>query len=53
MIIADFQVENKVGRPSFFQGIFFVANTKFEVILRMPFLKFSNANMLFGKGTIT
>ena len=30
-----------------------MANIKFEVILRMPFLKFSNADVLFGEGTLT
>ena len=53
MVIADFQVENKVGRPRFFQEIFLVANTKFEFILRMLFLKLSNADVLFGEKTLT
>ena len=30
-----------------------MANTKFEVILEMPFLKISNANVSFGKKTLT
>ena len=33
MMIADFQVENKGGKPKFFQKIFLVTDTKFEVIL--------------------
>ena len=49
MVIADFQVENKANRLRFFQETFLVADTKFEVILEMLFLKISNANMLFGK----
>ena len=53
MVIADFQVEDKTNRPRFFQETFLVANTKFEVILGMPFLKISNADMSFGKGTLT
>ena len=53
MVIADFQVEDKSGRPRFFQETFLVANTKFEVILGMPFLKISNANVVFGEGTLT
>ena len=52
MIIADFQVEDKANRPRFFQDIFLVANTKFEVILGMLFLKLNNANMSFGKGAL-
>ena len=53
MVIADFQVEDKSGRPRFFQETFLVANTKFEVILRMHFLKISNANVAFGEERLT
>ena len=53
MVIADFQVENKGGRPRFFQETFLVADTKFEVILEIPFLKINNANVEFGKETLT
>ena len=53
MVIADFQVEDKSGRPRFFQETFLVADTKFEVILGMPFLKISNADIAFGEGTLT
>ena len=53
MVIADFQVEDTASRPRFFQKIFLVANTKFEVILGMPFLKISNADVLFIEGTLT
>ena len=52
MIIADFEVENKANKPRFFQETFLVANTKFEVILGMFFLKISNADILFGKETL-
>ena len=53
MVIADFQVKDKGGRPKIFQDIFSVADTKFEVILGIPFLKLSNADMSFDKGTLT
>ena len=53
MVIADFQVEDKSGRPRFFQETFLVADTKFEVILGMSFLKFSNADVSFGEGILT
>ena len=46
-------MEDKVGRPKFFQEIFLVTNTKFEVILGMPFLKLSNADVSFGKEIFT
>ena len=52
MVIANFQVEDKSGRPRFFQETFLVADTKFEVILGMPFLKISNADVAFGEGTL-
>ena len=48
MVIADFQVEDKGGKPRFFQESFLVVDTKFEVILRMLFLKLSNADGSFG-----
>ena len=53
MVIADFQVEDKSGRPRFFQEIFLVVDTKFEVILGMPFLKISNADVAFSEATLT
>ena len=53
MVIADFQVEDKGGRPRFFQETFLVADTKFEVVLGMLFLKISNSNVAFGKGILT
>ena len=52
MVIADFQVKDKGGRPRFFQESFLVADTKFEVVLRMLFLKISNANVAFSEGTL-
>ena len=53
MIIADFQLEDKGNMPRLFQEKFLVANTKFEMILGMPFLKLSNADMSFGEETLT
>ena len=51
MVIANFQVEDKTNRPRFFQKTFPMVDTKFEVILGMPFLKISNVDVSFGKGT--
>ena len=45
MVLADFQVENKLGRTWFFQEIFLVENTTSEMILRIPFPTFSNADV--------
>ena len=53
MVIADFQVEDKGGRSRFFQKTFLVADTKFEVVLGMPFLKISNADVAFSERTLT
>ena len=53
MVIADFQVEDKGGRPRIFQETFLVADTIFEVVLEMFFLKISNANVAFGEETLT
>ena len=53
MVIADFQVEDKASRPRFFQETFLVADTKFEVILGMLFLKISYADVSFGERTFT
>ena len=53
MLIADFQVEDKVSRPRFFQESLLVANIKFEVVLEILFLKISNADLAFGKETLT
>ena len=52
IVIADFQIENKANRPKFFQEIFLMVDTKFEVILKMFFLKISNANISFDKKTL-
>ena len=49
MIIAYFLIENKVNRPRFFQKAFLIADTKFEIILGILFLKLSNANISFGE----
>ena len=45
MVIAGFQVIDKLGRAQFFQETFVSANTIIEVILKMPFLTFNNANI--------
>ena len=49
MVIADFQGEDKAIRFRFFEKIFLITNIKFEVILKMLFLKISNVEILFGK----
>ena len=51
IVITDLQIKDKIGRPRFFQKTFLMADTKFEVILRMLFLKLSNADVSFGEKT--
>ena len=37
IVLADFQVEDKLGRKRFFQETFFLADITAEVVLSMPF----------------
>ena len=53
MVIADFQMEDKDGRSRFFQETFLIADTKFEGIPKILFLKLSNANVFFSEETLT
>ena len=48
-VINNFQIKDKANRSRFFQETFLVANTKFEIILKIFFLKFNNINMIFDK----
>ena len=52
MVIADFQIGDNNNRPRFFQETFLVADTKFEMILGLLFLKISNADVSFGEGIL-
>ena len=45
IVIANFQIKDKVSRSRFFQKTFLIANIKFKMIIEMFFLKISNANM--------
>ena len=53
IVSADFQIEDKASKPRFFQKTFLVTDIKFKVILGMPFLKISNADILFDEKTLT
>ena len=53
MVIAGFQIEDKLGRARFFQESFLLADTSMEVILRMPFLTLSNADIQFTEKKLT
>lgn len=53
IIIANFQIEHKVGRFKYFSEIFLIANIKIKVVLKMLFFKFSIVNMPFSNKTLT
>ena len=45
MVIVTFQVIDKLGKAQFFQETFLLANTSMEMVLKIPFLILSNANI--------
>ena len=49
MVIAAFQIKDKLGRARFFQKTFLLADTSIEVVLRMPFLTLGNTNIQFAE----
>ena len=48
MVVAAFSVENKANRVRFFEETFLVANVSPEVVLGMPFLTLSGADVDFS-----
>ena len=53
MVLAGFQIEDKLGRARFFQETFLLADINTEVVLGMPFLTLSNTNVQFVKKELT
>ena len=53
MVIAGFQVEDKLGWARFFQESFLLAETSIKVVLRMPFITLSNGNIQFIERELT
>lgn len=49
MTIASLQVKDKLKRACFFWETFLVVNTSMKVVLKMPFLNFSNVDIRFAK----
>ena len=45
MVLASFQVEDKLGRIWFFQETFLLADISAKVVVGMPFLTLSNADI--------
>ena len=48
IVVAAFSVENKAYRVRFFEKTFLVANVSLEVVLGMPFLNMSGADLDFS-----
>ena len=53
MVLASFQVENKLGRARFFQETFLLADISMKIVLSMPFLTLSNADVQFVEKELT
>lgn len=49
MVIAGFQIQDKLGRVRFFQETFLLADISMKVVLGMPFLTLSNADIQFAE----
>ena len=52
MVIAGFQVEDKLGKARFFQKSFLLAETSMKVVLGMSFLTLSNADIQFAEKSL-
>ena len=53
IVLASFQIKDKLGRIRFFQETFLFANISTEVVLAMLFFTFSNANVRFIEKKLT
>ena len=53
MVLANFQVEDQLGRIRFFQETFLLADISTEVVLGMLFLTLSNADVQFVEKELT
>ena len=45
IVLANFQVKNKLGKARFLQKMFLLTNISMKVILRISFLILNNANI--------
>ena len=52
-VLADFQIEDKLGRARFFQKTFLLADISTEVVLDMPFFTLSNTDVQFVEKKLT
>ncbi len=49
MTSAKFSLQNSLERIRFFEETFLLANTSMEIVLKMPFLSLSNADVEFAE----
>ena len=49
IVVAGFLVMNKLGKAIFFQKTFLLADITINMVLRMSFLTFNNAEIQFAK----
>ncbi len=49
MASASFSLQDSLGRVQFFEETFLLADTSMEVVLGMPFLSLSNADVEFAE----
>ena len=53
IVLASFQVEEKLRRARFFQKTFLLADTSVEVVLGMPYLTLNNTDIHFIDKNLT
>ena len=53
MVLASFQIQDKLGTARFFQETFLLANISVEVVLGMSFVTLSNADIQFAEKKLT
>lgn len=53
MILASFQVEDKLGKACFFQKTFLLTDISIEMVLKMLFITFSNVDIQFAKKKVS
>ena len=50
--MANFQIEDKIGKSKYFQKIFLIANIKVELVIRILFFKLNITDVLFSNKTL-
>ena len=53
MTIAGFSIQDGLGKIRFFEDTVLLGDTSIDVVLEMPFLSLSNADVQFNTGNIT